>query len=304
MKWSSFNRILDILRPHLQKQVTRYRMPLHPAQVLAYAIHRWAHGDSQRHSTSAYGMGKTSGLRAVRMVAVAIIKCFPGNISFGSYEDRNRIMQAFADRGFPNCLGCIDETHIYLDKPRNMCGDDFCSGRTKRFSIVAQLVFDAYLRIVDLFFGFPGKSHDSRVLRNSSLYRRALKGDLFRDDPDDPHREERPPVDGVPNSYLLGDNGYPILPWIVSPYGGTTVGDEVLFDSLHRVARCGAERGIGIFKLRWQYFHRQGVRSTPYIGTEFRAACILHNVLRKWGDIPEEGRRFTAEELTRFAHVP
>ncbi|GBG92478.1 hypothetical protein CBR_g55629 [Chara braunii] len=289
MRRSTFNRLLRVLAPHLEKQVTRWRKPLPPAQVLAYALHRWAHGDSNLNSSWTYGMGKTSGLRAGRDVSKAIIRCFGSVIGFGTFEERHRRMQKFTALGFPNCWGCIDGTHVFVDKPKKKDGDEFMGGHKRRFSIVAQSVFDTDLRILDLCYGFPGTVADGRVLRNSSLWRRGVSGELFTQDPEDSTRHLRPEIPGVPGGYLLADAGYPTLAWLVVPYGHSYVDPRTkIFDSRHKVVRSLVEQGIGLFKTRFQYFYRPHVCDLKIEGDEFWAACIVHNLLQAWGDLPEE----------------
>ncbi|GBG65142.1 hypothetical protein CBR_g49504 [Chara braunii] len=288
MRRSNFNRLRHVLAPHLAKKVTKWRAPLPPAQVLAYALHRWAHGDSHLHSTSAYGMGKTSGLRALREVGDASIEHFPAAVGFGSYAVRHKRMQKFAAAGFPNCWGCIDDTHVFVDKPKKKDGDEFMAGHKKRFSIVAQLVFDLDLRILDMCYRFPGTVADGRVLRNSSLFRKAVRGGLFQAKSSDPTRHLRPTVPGVPNGYLLADAGYPTLSWIVVPYGIHNPPVEIkVFDDTHKLVCSCAEHGNGVLMMRFQYFYRPHVCDIRIEGKEFQAACILHNLLLSWGDLPE-----------------
>ncbi|GBG83652.1 hypothetical protein CBR_g37454 [Chara braunii] len=205
MRRSTFNRLLRKVGPLLEREVTRFRLPLPPDKKLAYALHRWAHGDHHLHSCSGYGLGKTSGLRAIMEVAEAINASYPNAVGFGGYPERHARMQKFKALGFPNCWGCINRMHVYVDKPRSKDGDEYCSGRNNRFSVVAQLVVDADLKILDFCYGFPGTVGDARVLKNTSLYRRALKGHLFLDDVDDPFLVQGDAIPGVPGGYLLGD---------------------------------------------------------------------------------------------------
>ncbi|GBG70514.1 hypothetical protein CBR_g6642 [Chara braunii] len=290
MRRSTFDRLLRRVGPSLEKQVTRFRLPLPAAKKLAYALHRWAHDDAHRHSCSGYGLGKTSGLHAVREVAEAIIASYPHVIGFGGHEERHARMNVFAQEGFPNCWGCIDCTHVYMDKPRARDGDDYCSGRNKRFSVVAQVVVDYDLKILDFRYGFPGTVGNARVLKHTSLYRRALKGTLFLDEEGDPFRAERPVIPGVPGWYLLGDGGYPSIPWLMTPYGqqGNVTRNMQVFDSLHKIVQSCVEHFFGVFKTRFQFFYRPHVADIKREGLEFHACCILHNLLQPWGDVPEQ----------------
>ncbi|GBG85738.1 hypothetical protein CBR_g40466 [Chara braunii] len=182
-----------------------------------------------------------------------------------------------------------------MDKPRTRDGDDYGSGRFNRFSIVAQLVVDSKLKILDFCYGFPGTVGDGRASKSASLYRRGLQGSLFLDDPADPFAGERPAIAGVPGGYLLADGGYPSLPWIVTPYGQqpnlTTAMQQ--FHALHKIVRSCVERFFGVFKMRFQFFYRPHVTDIRREGLEFEACCILHNLFQEWGDMPQEDLEFS-----------
>ncbi|GBG82570.1 hypothetical protein CBR_g34946 [Chara braunii] len=78
-----FMEISEPCAPHVQRQVTFYREPLQPEQIVAYALYRWATGDHPYdNSTSSFGMGRTSGVRAVRDVTAAILRVYGEKISW------------------------------------------------------------------------------------------------------------------------------------------------------------------------------------------------------------------------------
>ncbi|GBG70569.1 hypothetical protein CBR_g6695 [Chara braunii] len=186
---------------------------------------------------------------------------------------RALVLCAFEAKGFPNCYGCIDCTHIYVDKPANAPSENYFD-RKHRFSVVAQVVVDLDLLIRDIFVGYPGSCHDIRVLQLSSMWARAEEGDLFRG----------PAVVlsfGVKtHGYFLGDNGYPPLEWIVVPYGGTDqCADEERFDNKQKVARGAMERAFGRLKGMWRLFLRTHKSNMDTLPQQLQAVCILHNIL-------------------------
>ena len=65
-----------------------------------------------------------------------------------------------------------------------------------------QAVVDRSRKFIDLSVGMLGSTNDTKQLRRSMLYHKGTTTTLF--DPNDV-------VDGF-TSYLIGDNGYPILP--------------------------------------------------------------------------------------------
>ncbi|GBG89741.1 hypothetical protein CBR_g49593 [Chara braunii] len=60
-----FMEISKACAPHVQRQVTFYREPLQPEQIVAYALYRWGTGESYDNRTSSFNMGRTSRVRAV-----------------------------------------------------------------------------------------------------------------------------------------------------------------------------------------------------------------------------------------------
>ncbi|GBG63553.1 hypothetical protein CBR_g38620 [Chara braunii] len=68
-----FMEISEACAPLLQRQVTFYREPLPPEQIVAYALYRWATGESYDNNTSSFGIGRASGILVVRDVTNAFI---------------------------------------------------------------------------------------------------------------------------------------------------------------------------------------------------------------------------------------
>ncbi|GBG72056.1 hypothetical protein CBR_g10991 [Chara braunii] len=173
-----FREIAETLSPYLQRRVTFYREPLQPDHIVEYALYRWASGETYDNGTCSFGIGRASDITAVRDVTATLLAAYPDKISWPTGLQKAVVLRAFADKGFPNCHGCIDCTHIYVDKPANANGEDYCD-RKRRFSVQAQVVVDLNLRVLDTFVGYPGSVHDMRMLHLSRLWERAKRGELF-----------------------------------------------------------------------------------------------------------------------------
>ncbi|GBG92362.1 hypothetical protein CBR_g55243 [Chara braunii] len=268
-----FIEISEACAPLLRRQVTFYREPLPPEQIVAYALYRWATGESYDNSTSSFDIGRASGILAVRDVTNALLRVYGDRLSWPTGVRKQVVLRAFLDKGFPNCHGAVDCTHIYVDKPTNTPDENYFDCK-HRFSVIAQVVVDLDLRVLDVFIGYLGSCHDIRVIQLSSLSRRTEQGVLFRG----------PPVTllgGVrTNGYILGDNGYPPSEWVVVPYGGINQHpDEERFDTKQKVARGAVERALGRLKGMWRLFlrtHRTNLETLPQ---QFTVVCILHNIL-------------------------
>ncbi|GBG68744.1 hypothetical protein CBR_g3286 [Chara braunii] len=136
MSPSVFREISEALSPFLQRRETFYNEPLQPDQIVAYALYRWALGETYESCTCNFGMGRASGLVAVRDVTAALLMVYREKISWPERVRKSVVLCAFADKGFPNCHGCIDCTHIYIDKSANAPGEDYYD-RKRCFLVVA-----------------------------------------------------------------------------------------------------------------------------------------------------------------------
>ncbi|GBG75598.1 hypothetical protein CBR_g20229 [Chara braunii] len=268
-----FREITEALFPFLERRVTFYREPLQPDLIVAYALYRWALGETYESGACSFGIGRSSGLVVVRDVTAALLSAYPDNISWPTSLQKAVALHAFADKGFPNCHGCIDCTHIFIDKPVNCPWEDYYD-RKRRFSVQAHVVIDLNLCMLDVFVGYPGSCHYVRIVHLSSLWARAEAGELFTGP-----RFMLPFVVWT-NGYLLGDNGYPPSKWVVFPYRGLSqTPSELRFDNKQKTARRVVERAFGRLKGMWRLFLRSIKKNMETLPQQFVAVCILHNIL-------------------------
>jgi hypothetical protein len=123
----------------------------------------------------------------------------------------NRLLNVMRDFeefcGLPTVAGAIDGTHIHIRKPY-VGLEDYFYFKSSGYSMQMQAVVDRHKRFLDVAVGMPGSTHDSCMLRHSALYQQAESGTLFDTDIS---------VEGF-TPYLLGDAGYPLKQWLLTPY--------------------------------------------------------------------------------------
>ncbi|GBG70825.1 hypothetical protein CBR_g8125 [Chara braunii] len=134
MSTSMFNHIVAACAAYMEKKVTHYRMPLPVEQLIAFALYRWASGETYESGTSAFGIRRETGLQAVRDVTSALLQAYPDAIKWPMGRRRAQILRAFCEKGFPNCFGAIDCTHIYIDKPAGAPSENYYDCKHK-FSV-------------------------------------------------------------------------------------------------------------------------------------------------------------------------
>ncbi|CAK5089878.1 unnamed protein product [Meloidogyne enterolobii] len=93
------------------------------------------------------------------------------------------------------------------------------------------LVCGPTLKFYDASVRWPGSTHDSRVFKNSRLFERLSSG--WR------------PFHGA---FLLGDSGYPLRDYILTPIPNPRSAAEEKFNRSHKKTRRLIECAIGILK--------------------------------------------------------
>lgn len=70
---------------------------------------------------------------------------------------------------------------------------------------------------------------------------------------------------GCNNFWLLGDSGYALQPWLLTPYWNPTNQFEERFNKRHKKCRSLVERTIGLLKGRFRYKH---IHISKYLNTK------------------------------------
>ncbi len=265
-----------------------YAFPV--AVKVTAALHFYASGSFQHPLSSIGGISQSAISSAIHAVTSGLVRHAGEYIKFPVTPDnQERAKQTFcAKYGFPGVLGVIDCTHVQLRAPSENAL--VYINRKGTYSINVQVICDAYSKITHVFANYPGSSHDSFILANSTIPA------IF---------EGNPPLDG----WLLGDNGYPLKTWLMTPYLMPATIREMQFNRKHTQTRCVIERTFGILKMRFRCLDRSGgtLQYSPQkVAAFFVACCVLHNISINQGcvvDIDEE----ILEDLRRRdgeLHVP
>uniref|UniRef100_A0A3Q1EBL3 Putative nuclease HARBI1 n=1 Tax=Acanthochromis polyacanthus TaxID=80966 RepID=A0A3Q1EBL3_9TELE len=121
----------------------------------------------------------------------------------------------FSMASMPNVIGVIDCTHIHIQAPHEREWEYV--NRKGRHSINVQLIGDADLKITNCVIRWPGS------------------------------RFQNTPPDGI----LLGDSGYPLLLWLMTPFSNVTNASQLQYNIAHSSTRGTTERINGILKRRF-----------------------------------------------------
>ena len=111
----------------------------------------------------------------------------------------------------------------------------------------------------------PGSCHDSFVWKMSDA--KNYYAEMYRE--------------GARNFWLLGDSGYPLKPYLMTPYKSPGYGTaQHTFNQRHASARNIVERTIGVLKSRFRCLQTM----LPYVPSKVvsivNVCCALHNICK------------------------
>eukprot|EP00955_Chlamydomonas_euryale_P034020 349679-Chlamydomonas_euryale.AAC.3 len=217
MSRANFHMLCDVLRPHIEGIGSNFKEALPVEKKVAVTLFRLTNESfTYKIFEGWWGLAASTPCKVVHQVVCAVIDVMRSTyLKCPSGEQAVRIKEAFAAKGFPNCLGCIDGTHIKIHKPTIMYSEDFYCVRKASNTIQVQAVCDDRGYIWDAVLGRPGSCHDSVVLKNSNLYQNA-ESVIMQNGPGIQLECPAFTVQGF-KPYILGDGGYANLPWLILP---------------------------------------------------------------------------------------
>ncbi|XP_036397406.1 putative nuclease HARBI1 [Megalops cyprinoides] len=246
----------NLLKPHILN-ITHRGFAFTSLQTLCIALRFFfANGSFLYNIGDAEHIGKTIVCRSIRKVCLAlkhflhIFVVFPGHKAVRVIKE-----EFYRITGFPNVIGCVDGTQIPIKAPSVNEGDYV--NRKSFHSINVQIICDATHIITNVEAKWPGSVHDSGVFRESTLYNKFEQGQY----------------DGI----LLGDRGYPCLPFLMTPYPDPEPRAQCCYNLAYCRTRARVEMTIGILKARFQCL--RGLRVTPERACDIIVATVvLHNI--------------------------
>ena len=170
-----------------------------------------------------------------------------------------------AHNSIPYVIGAIDCTHVKIVKP-NVHGDEYIN-RKGVSSINVQATCNSAEIFTTVDASWPGSVHDSRIWYNSPTY-----PIMF-------NNEER--------VCLLGDSGYGVTPWTLTPFKNPTTNTEKYFNTIHARERVIIERCFGQLKKRFPMLNYTIRLKTDRVCRYIMSGFILHNCAKILNDQDE-----------------
>lgn len=256
-------RLIEELRHFLVEPLNRKSITAEN-RVLC-ALRFFATGSYQRSIGEEYscGLSQTVVHRSVHMVTEAIVNIAGNYITLPATQlERNSIKLEYMNRwGFPGVIGCLDGTHIAILKPS--VEEHNYINRKGFHSINVQVICDHKLSIRSVFANYGGSTHDSFIWRTSQAQQFIKR--LY----------EQNEV-----AWFLGDSGYPLQPYLMTPFLNPQNDAETRYNRAHTSARNCIERCFGLLKMRFRCLLKErSARYKPaFMCNVIKACAVLHNM--------------------------
>ncbi|XP_054825978.1 uncharacterized protein LOC129323464 [Eublepharis macularius] len=275
MTRATFEYLVRILKPLLERQRTKFRDPITVEKWVAVAIWCLTTSSCYRQAKDQFGIGVSTAGTAFLEVCYALeAELLSKTVCLGTAV--GTVMDGFSALGFPHCIGAIDGTHIPICAPGGSLEQ---YGNRKKFSsILLQGTVDHRGRFIDTEIGWNSKNHDAFVFRNSTICAAMDAGTFV---PGNPclHLDSVtvPPI-------VISDGAYPIRRWLVKPYG-THAETEAHrnFDRALSRARNVVEHSFGRLKSRFRCLATRLNCREENVVTVVSACVILHNTCEERG---------------------
>lgn len=178
-------------------------------------------------------------------------------------------------RGLPNCCGTMDTTHIMMCLPSVDPSNDIWIDRESNHSMIVQAIVDPDMRFRDIVTGWPGSMDESKVLKNSGFFKLCEKDERLNG------MKIKLSEGSEVREYVIGDTGFPLLPWLITPYQGKDLSaSKSEFNKRHFATRMVAQRALARLKEMWKIV--QGVMWRPdkhKLPRIILVCCLLHNIV-------------------------
>ena len=244
---------------------------------VAVALRRLGSGESLSAIGDSFGMNQSTVSQITWRFVESMEERGLRHLSWPSTEmEMEEIKSKFENiRGLSNCCGAVDTTHILMTLPSTDSLTNVWLDHEKNCSMILQAIVDPNLRFRDVVTGWPGSLSDDHVLRSSAFYKLAEEGKRLNGN------KKALPEGTMLREYIVGDTGFPLLPWLLTPYKGEGLSDvQVEFNKRLVATQMVAKRALARLKEMWKII--QGVMWKPdkhKLPRIILVCCMLHNIV-------------------------
>ncbi|KAJ8710260.1 hypothetical protein PYW07_009626 [Mythimna separata] len=248
------------------RRLTKRNNAITPVDQILLALQFYASGSFLRCVGDSKGVHKSTVCRAIHTVSKELAKLRPHFIFMPRNEnERKATVNSFYNISrFPKVVGAIDCTHVYIQSPGGN-NAEYYRNRKDSFSLNVQVVADANCYIKNIVARWPGGSHDSHIFDSSNIKGRMEDGEFG-------------------DTWLLGDRGYALRSFLLTPLANPTTAGEHLYNESHIRTRNVVERTFGCWKRRFPAIGSKLRVNLKYMQAIIVATAVLHNICRKMNE--------------------
>ena len=265
MSKSSFKKLFILLWP--EEEVRSGRKGHSNETKLLMSLRFLASGSFQQVTGDTIGIWQSTANRIINKITKKIALLTPMFIHTPETSKLPQLKKGFFDiipnrypnaKPFPGVIGAIDCTHVKVTAT-GIQNREVYRDRKNNLSLNIQAVCDHRLLFWNVVCRWQGSVHDSRIFANSEL-----KG-YFEDNPN--------------LGYLVGDSGYPLKKYLLTPISNPTTRGERGYNFSHAQVRNCIERAFGVIKRRFAVLGGTIKQDMENAVTTIMACFVLHNFL-------------------------
>ncbi|VFQ91423.1 unnamed protein product [Cuscuta campestris] len=250
-------------------------MSLH--EQVALAVRRLCSGNSLIVVGESFGAHHSTVSQVTWRFVEAIEEVGAHHLRWPSSEpEMDRVKSKFEQmRGLPNCCGAIDTTHVTMLVSSSERTADVWLDEMGNHSMILQAIVDPEMRFRDIVTGLPGKMDNASVLQTSTFFKLCKKGKRLSG------KKVKLFGEAEMGEYIVGNSGFPLCPWIMTPYQGKELsGPKAEFNKKLYATRVVARRALARLKGVWKMIQGNMWRPDKHKLPRFiLVCCILHNII-------------------------
>ncbi|XBI43864.1 hypothetical protein VPH35_108581 [Triticum aestivum] len=254
---------------------------------VAVALRRLQSSELTESIGSSVGVNESIILLVTERFVAAMCERAVHHTSWPDCSEKDEIKSKFDKiHNMHNCCGVICTTHI----PFGPHWD-----HEKNFGTLMQVVVDSEMRFRNIW--LRSGMNQSSVLQDSRIFKECEKGGWLNGS------KLKVALDGSEvGEYIIGDAGYPLLPWLLTPYQEEDLSDsKAEFNRRHSAATNCALKALARLKDIWKCLQGEAwwPANLKTLGKMIDACCTLHNIVIEMEDdaamLSPKGRNYSKE---------
>ncbi|WOL04798.1 nuclease HARBI1 [Canna indica] len=276
----TFNYICSLVRDNLTAKASNLAFAdgqiLSVEDQVAIALRRLSSGESLLNIGVSFGVNQSTVSQVTWRFVEAMEERGIQHLSWPNSDELEAIKHKFEKLlGLPNCCGIIDTARIMMCLPSVDTSNKVWVDHEKKHSMILQAIVDPEMRLRDIVTGWPGSMNELPVLCSSGFFNMCEKGTRL-------NGEKVELAEGLEvREYIIGNSGFPLLPWLLTPYQEKDLLDgETEFNKRLSATRVVAQKALARLKDTWKIIQGEMWRPDKHrLPRIILVCCLLHNIV-------------------------